>query len=102
MTEQREENQAKKKQPAADKPSTHGSGKGASPGAGARARVPQGGWIYAKRPVLGFVLLFAILMGVFYGITAIPAVEGKAIPAYMRFNAVASKSIINVSVRPPM
>ncbi len=95
MTEQGEESQAEKKQPAADTPSTPGSSKGASSDAGARAQVSQGGWIYAKRPVLGFVLLFAVLMGVFYGISAIPAIEGKAIPAYMRFNAVVSKGIIN-------
>ncbi len=57
---------------------------------------PKRGWIYAKRPVLGFVLLFAVLMGVFYAITFIPAVNKKAIPAYMRFNAQASVVIINL------
>ncbi len=46
--------------------------------------------------MLAFVLLFAVLMGVFYAITAIPAVNQDAIPAYMRLNARASTVIINL------
>ena len=54
------------------------------------------GWVYAKRPVLAFVVLFVVLLGVFYWITFIEAVNMKAIPAYMRFNAQASVAILNV------
>jgi len=54
------------------------------------------GWMYAKRPVLAFVVLFIVLLGVFYWITFIEAVNKKAIPAYMRFNARASVAILNV------
>lgn len=53
-------------------------------------------WVRAKRPVLGFVLLFAILMGFFYSITFIPYVSNRVFPAYMRFNAQASVVILNV------
>ena len=53
-------------------------------------------WVRAKRPVLGFVLLFAILMGVFYSITFLPVMNLKVFPAYMRFNAQASVVILNV------
>jgi len=54
------------------------------------------GWVRAKRPVLGFVLLFAVLMGIFYAITFLDVVERKVFPAYMRFNARASVVILNV------
>ena len=54
------------------------------------------GWIYAKRPVLAFVVLFGVLMGGFYGLTALPAVDMKIIPAYMRLNAVAASGVVNV------
>ena len=54
------------------------------------------GWIYSKRPVLAFVVLFGVLMGGFYGLTALPAVDLKVIPAYMRLNAVASSGVINI------
>lgn len=54
------------------------------------------GWIYAKRPVLAFVVLFGVLMGGFYGLTALPAVDLKLIPAYMRLNAIAASGVINV------
>jgi exosortase H (IPTLxxWG-CTERM-specific) len=63
--------------------------------AGSDAQRPRAGWLYAKRPVLGFVLLFAVLMGVFFGVTAIPTVDMDVIPQYMRFNADVSKVIIN-------
>jgi exosortase H (IPTLxxWG-CTERM-specific) len=53
-------------------------------------------WIYAKKPVLGFVVLFGVLMGVFYGITSLRVVDTSIIPAYMRVNATASAAIINI------
>lgn len=54
------------------------------------------GWVHAKRPVLAFVLLFGILMGVFYSITFIPYMSEDLLPAYMRLNARTSVAIINV------
>ena len=57
---------------------------------------PVRGWLISKKPVLGFVLLFAILMGLFYAVTFIPYVNKTAFPAYMRFNAQASAVILNV------
>lgn len=53
-------------------------------------------FVRAKRPVVGFVVLFAVLMGVFYGITLVPAVSNRIIPAYMRLNAKASVAVLNV------
>lgn len=53
-------------------------------------------WFGAKRPVLGFVVLFAVLLGLFYGVTWIPYVEQTVLPAYMRANATASTAILNV------
>lgn len=50
----------------------------------------------AKRPVVGFVVLFAVLMGVFYGITFVPAVSKRIIPAYMRLNAKISVAVLNL------
>ncbi len=70
-----------------------------SPGSGSKPtrrgnRKPS--WIYAKRPVLGFVVLFGVLMGIFYGITSLRVVDTSIIPAYMRVNATASSVIINI------
>ena len=54
------------------------------------------GWFGAKRPVLGFVVLFAAFMGGFYGVTMIPYVEQTILPRYMEINASASTMILNV------
>lgn len=54
------------------------------------------GWIYAKRPVLGFVLLFGVLMGLFYACTFLPHLNKKLLPGYMRFNARSSAAILNM------
>ena len=53
-------------------------------------------WFGAKRPVLGFVVLFAVFMAAFYGITFIPYIEQKLLPRYMEINASASVMILNV------
>lgn len=53
-------------------------------------------WMRNKRPVLAFVVLFALLMGLFYGITFIDVMELKILPAYMRVNATLSTEILNV------
>lgn len=53
-------------------------------------------WFGEKRPVMGFVVLFAVLMGVFYAITFLPYVNKTLIPKYMRLNARASAVICNV------
>ena len=53
-------------------------------------------WFGAKRPVLGFVVLFAAFMGAFYGVTMIPYMEQNILPRYMEVNASASVMILNV------
>lgn len=54
------------------------------------------GLVRAKRPVLGFVLLFAVLMAVFYSITFIPYVSNDLLPAYTRLNARMSVGVLNL------
>jgi len=53
-------------------------------------------WFGAKRPVLGFVVLFGVFMGAFYGVTMIPYMEQKLLPEYMKVNASVSTMILNV------
>lgn len=96
MSKERKKNQAKATQRPSRDPSARPSGRELLREERKQPAAPKQGWIYAKRPVLAFVLLFAVLMGVFYAITFIPAVNKKAIPAYMRFNARASVVIINL------
>lgn len=60
------------------------------------ASASAGAWVHAKRPVLGFVLLFGVLMGAFYAVTFIPYFNHDVIPAYMRLNARTSVAIINL------
>lgn len=73
--------------------STASSGSGSKP---AQRGKRKAGWIYAKRPVLGFVVLFGLLMAIFYGITSLRVVDTSIIPAYMRVNATVSSAIINI------
>ncbi len=68
-----------------------------SPASGDKGPAKKGlSWFGAKRPVLGFVVLFAVFMGAFYGVTMIPYMEQKVLPRYMEFNASASVVILNV------
>jgi len=81
-----------------------------APGVAAKRATPRGtdgvsrdsasasflGWIYEKRPVAGFVLLFVVLIAIFYAITFIPYVNQNLFPAYMRFNARVSVGVINL------
>jgi len=60
-----------------------------------RPRGSVGTWYRAKRPVVLFVLLFALLMGVFYAVTWIPAVGERMLPGYMRLNAAAAAAVMN-------
>lgn len=53
-------------------------------------------WFVAKRPVAGFVILFAVLLGGFYALTFIPAMEKSVLPGYMRWNAKASAFVLNL------
>ena len=63
---------------------------------GGGAAQSVGSWVYAKRPVLAFVVLFAVLMGAFYSVTFLDYVNLKVLPAYMRFNAQASVVVLNI------
>ena len=53
------------------------------------------GWLSRKRPILRFVLVFAVCMGVYYGVAATKYVENTVFPAYLRLNAVACAGILN-------
>ncbi len=53
-------------------------------------------WYQGKRPVLRFVVLFGVFMGLFYACTIIPFAEERAWPAYLRVNAQASAGILRV------
>ena len=53
-------------------------------------------WYQGKRPVLRFVVLFGVFMGLFYACTIIPFAEKHAWPAYLRVNAQASAGILRV------
>jgi exosortase H (IPTLxxWG-CTERM-specific) len=55
-----------------------------------------GGGVYARRPVLAFVVTFAVVIGVFYALTFIPFMHKQAIPAYTRLNARVSGGIMNL------
>ncbi len=71
-------------------------GKGKSCGR-RRAKSEQGlSWYQSKRPVLRFVVLFGVFMGLFYACTIIPFAEERAWPAYLRANAQASAGILRV------
>ena len=48
-----------------------------------------------KKPVLVFVVLFAVFMGAFYGVTHIPYIEQNTLPRYMELNATASTMVLN-------
>lgn len=85
-----------------NKSSTGGARQGTAPGERGKAGSSKGAfrgmsdWLFAKRPVAGFVILFVVLMATFYGITFIGVVNQKVLPAYMRWNAQASTVILNV------
>jgi exosortase H (IPTLxxWG-CTERM-specific) len=51
-------------------------------------------WLRAKNPVLLFVVAFALLLGVFYGLTLTPLFKNKLFPAYLRSNARVSSAIL--------
>lgn len=96
MSEQRKDEEAKGAESPPGAPSAGGAGRGAGAGNPRGASRRKRGWIYAKRPVLGFVLLFAVLLGVFYAVTFVDKVNMEVFPAYMRFNARASVAVINL------
>ena len=58
-------------------------------------RRPEG-WFQARRPVFRFVGLFGLFMGLFYAATFTPLAEERAWPAYLRWNAEASGSILRL------
>ncbi len=53
------------------------------------------GWWPAKRPVLRFVALFVLVMGVFYALTAVPAYKDRLFPSYLRWTASVSTGLLN-------
>jgi exosortase H (IPTLxxWG-CTERM-specific) len=61
-----------------------------------RSAAERPGLAYNKRPVLRFVVLFAVFMIAFQLICLIPFVNDTAFPAYLRWNAQASGAIIGL------
>ncbi len=53
-------------------------------------------WYQGKRPVLRFVVLFGVFMGLFQACTIIPFAQDRAWPAYLRVNAQVSAGILLV------
>jgi exosortase H (IPTLxxWG-CTERM-specific) len=53
------------------------------------------GWFSRKRPVLRFVLVFGVCMGVYYGVATTKYVENTVFPAYLRLNATACAGMLN-------
>lgn len=97
MSESREQD---KKTPSSKAAANTPSAGSAGTRAGSGGRKARAGslrtWVRAKRPVLGFVVLFAVLMGGFYALTFIETINVKFFPAYMRFNARSSSAILNL------
>jgi len=65
--------------------------------------VPQGvglarwcvGWYRAKNPVLRFVVVFVLLLGLFYGIVLSGAFQARALPPYLRLSAQMASAVCN-------
>jgi exosortase/archaeosortase family protein len=51
------------------------------------------GWIQARRQVLGFILLFGLLMGLYYSLLLIPAVD-YLLYQYLKANAMTANLIL--------
>ena len=66
-------------------------GRGAGRGEEAKQRTS---WFAGKRPVLRFVVLFCVCMAVFYGCMATVLFRETLFPAYLRFNAGVSATIL--------
>ena len=52
-------------------------------------------WYQAKQPVIRFVFLFALFMGIFYGVMLIPAVD-RVMYDYLAANAWLSHALLNL------
>ena len=52
-------------------------------------------WYRAKNPVLMFVLVFVVLMGIYYGATLSPFFHQTFFPGYLRWNARVSNVFLN-------
>lgn len=50
----------------------------------------------AKRPVLQFVLLFALFLAIFYVVMSRPLLQQRVFPAYLDLNAAASGWVLNL------
>jgi exosortase/archaeosortase family protein len=53
-------------------------------------------WFQSKRPVLRFVMLFGVFMGLFFAGTITPYAQERAWPAYLRMNAEVSAGILRL------
>ena len=67
----------------------------ASPG-GPGETAERPGWFRAKWPVIKFVLIFAVLMGIFEAAWATHTVKNNLFPSYLRLNARAGAGLIRI------
>lgn len=56
----------------------------------------KSGWLHGKRPILRFVLLFAVFVAIFYVAMTRPLLQRRFFSAYLDWNAAAAASILNV------
>ncbi|MFH1746415.1 MAG: exosortase H [Planctomycetota bacterium] len=64
-----------------------------------RQQVPaakRGSWFQAKRPIFQFVVVLAVLMGLFYASTMTRVFQERIYPAYLQWNAQASAAILRL------
>ena len=70
--------------------------KGAAPSDGPAEAGKRPGWFRAKWPVIKFVLVFAVLMGIFEAAWATKTVKDGLFPSYLRANAAAGAWVIRI------
>lgn len=79
-----------------------GKGGGAvRPGGGGRGDGRRGdgahvSWLHANRPILRFVGVFALAIGMFFAVMATSTMRHRVFPAYLRANAVGSAAVLRV------
>lgn len=96
MATGRKEGRTETSNPRASHSSTRSAVRAAASRNGSRTPGRVARWVRAKRPVLMFVVVFAVLMAVFYACTFVPYMSKEVLPSYMRFNARASVAILNI------
>jgi exosortase/archaeosortase family protein len=61
-----------------------------------RGRYERGSWVRDRWPVIRFVLLFGLVIGIFHVLAATSFAEERAWPAYLRVNAQVSGGLLRM------